>query len=363
MNRKFYFSLLAFTLTLVATVAFVIGHGTRTRAASPNAAASALPPSDFVISIDVQRALSEMLPGVLSGNPALLAKFNAHIEEFEKKTGINPRVFESVAIGGNLNPMALAGQHNPSGVVIARGHFESDKLLSAAFEAASKQCQFEKEEQQYEGKTIFLISTVKPLKDAAKDSAPTIQGQHSVLVSASLPSNDKFAVVALDPSTIAVGSLESVRATIDASLKHNYVDAELVQMATQTPNAVVGFSGKIPQSASEKSSAQNAGNPFAKYLTSVRGFYGSFGISGNEAETIIALRTETAEQAHDIGQAINSLKVLASFGISQAAGTGSPQHDAMAAALKGLSVTAQDNEVRIDARIPQAIIAPFMRIH
>lgn len=364
MNRKFYFPFLAFALTLLATVAFVIGHGTRTTAASTNLAVSALPTSDFVISIDVQRALSETLPALLSANPALLAKLNANIEEFEKKTGVSPRVFDSIAIGGSLHPTVPLTRRDPSGVVIARGQFDADKLINAAFESARKECQFEKEEQQYEGKTIYLISAVRPLKDAGKDSASARLGQYSSRWELSHSGNDRFALSAIDAHTIAVGSPESVRASIDASLGRNAVDPELVQLATQTPGAVFGFSGKIPQSASEKSGSQTSGNPFAKYFSSVRGFYGSFGASGSEAESFLALRTENAEQAHDISQAINSLKSLASLGISQAAGgSGSPQHDALVAVIKGLSVTAQDNEVRIDARIPQAVIAPFMRIH
>src|SRR3954467_13319375 len=132
MNRKFYFSFLAFALALAATVAFVIGSSAG-RAAAPNSALAALPASDFVISIDVQRALSETLPSLLSSNPTLLSKLNAHLEEFQQKTGINPRVFESVAIGGSLNPKTSPGRHDSNVVVIARGSFKSDELLDAGF--------------------------------------------------------------------------------------------------------------------------------------------------------------------------------------------------------------------------------------
>src|SRR5437763_14908954 len=93
MNRKYYFSFLAFALTLAATVAFVIGSSAG-RAAAPNSALSALPASDFIISIDVQRALSETLPSLLSSNPTMLSKLNINLEEFQQKTGINPHVFE-----------------------------------------------------------------------------------------------------------------------------------------------------------------------------------------------------------------------------------------------------------------------------
>jgi hypothetical protein len=395
MNRKFYFSFLAFALTLATTVAFVIGHSTGTRAASTNAAAlSALPASDFIISIDVQRALNETLPSLLSGNPALLAKFNAHLEEFEQKTGISPRVFETVAIGSSgLSRTALSGRRDAGSVLIARGSFKATELLDTAFASAKKECEFEKEEQQYEDRTIFIISNVKrlkketgkeaapaiepqtvgsgvgfgPGKGAGKDSKPSsvevVATQHSVRMDASVSSTDKFAVSALDSNTIAVGSPESVRAAIDASMGRNRVDDELVRLASLSPNAVVSFSGRLPQSASVKANSHSVENPFAKYFDSIREFYGSFNVNGSDAETNVTLRTENADQARDISQAINSLKGLASFGISQSTGRDAGAFDAVAAALKGLSVTAQDNEVRIDARIPQASLAPLMRIH
>jgi hypothetical protein len=401
MNRKFYFSFLAFALTLIATVAFVVGHGAR--AASPSAALSALPASDFVVVVDAQRALSETLPAILASNPALLAKMNAELEAFEKKTGINPRLFETLAVGGRFDGSRPNTSH---AVLIAHGSFKADEVLAAAFEAAKAEGRpLQKEEQVYEGKTIFVISSARKLKDESEvgkipatpplrppmlpaaginidpalsakspydrfgDPRPNVKktnggagtGKDSTTLHAA--SADKFAVTALDSNTLAMGDLESVRASIDASMGRNRVDEELVQLATQTPSAVISFSGKLPQSASEKSDAQGSGNPFAKYVASIREFYGSFGVNGSESETIINLRTESADQASDLSQAINSLKVLANLGISQTAGNASTPNEAFAAALKGLTITAQDNEVRIDARIPQASLAPLIRVH
>jgi hypothetical protein len=371
MNRKFYFSFLAFALTLATTVAFVVGHSSSaTRAASSGASAlSALPASDFIISIDVQRALSETVPSLLSGNPALLSKFNAHLEEFEQKTGISPRVFETIAIGSSgLGRTVLSGRRDAGSVLIARGSFKASELLDTAFASAKKECDFDKEEQQYEGRTIFIISNVKSLKKATGgDSKPSslevTATKQSVRMDASVSSENRFAVSALDSNTIAVGSPESVRAAIDASMGRNRVDDELVRLASLSPNAVVSYSGRLPHSEPVKANSHSVENPFAKYFDSIRAFYGSFNINGGDAESSITLRTENAEQARDIGQAINSLKGLASFGIGQSMGRDTAAFDAFAAALKGLSVTTQDNEVRIDARIPQASLAPLIRAH
>src|SRR5205085_10315015 len=117
--------------------------GNSTGATSPNTAVNALPASDFIVLVDVQRALDEMLPLLLSGNPQLLAKLNSNLKEFEDMTGISPHVFESVAVGGSLNPTAPPGQRDSSGVVVLRGSFKSDELLNAAFAAASKKCDFQ----------------------------------------------------------------------------------------------------------------------------------------------------------------------------------------------------------------------------
>lgn len=351
MNRKFYFSFVAFALTLLATVAFVIGNNTGTRAASTNAALAALPASDFVIGIDAQRALNETLPSLLASNPALLAKMNAELEKFEKETGINPRSFETVAVGGRLTN---ARPHGSRTVVIARGSFNADSLLENAFAAAkAKGEKVQKEEQQYEGKRIILISPTRRMRIEVEADDKT----NSATLSADSKS-DKLAIAVLDSNTLAVGDLESVRSAVDASLGRNRVDDELVRLATQTPNAVVGFSGKIPQSFMEKSSSRNS---IEKYFASIRQFYGSFSANGTDAETLIAVRTETSEQASDIGQALNTLKTLSAFGFSQSSGGDSAKHDAMADFIKGVSITTQGNEVQINVRIPQASLAPLVR--
>ena len=352
MNRKFYFSFLAFVLTLSATVAFVVGHSTGTRAASTNAALAALPASDFVISIDVQRALNETLPSLLDGNPAQLAKINAKLEKFERETGINPRAFESIAIGGRFN---ASRSRDSQTVVIARGSFNSEALLNNAFAAMkAKGEKFQKEEQQYEGKRIILISSTKNLKTDVE----TGDSSTSTTLRAAA-GRDKMILGVLDSNTLAVGEFEGVRAAIDASLGRNRVDDELVRLATQTPNAVVGFSGKIPQDFAEKASRKST---IEKYFSSIRQFYGSFSANGTEADTSVAFRTETAEQANDIGQALNTLKSLSAFGFARSSGGNSAQADSLADLLKSLSITIQGNEVQISLRIPQGSIAPLVRI-
>jgi hypothetical protein len=349
MNRKFYVSFLAFALTLLTTVAFVIGHGTR--AASTNSALAALPASDFVISIDMRRALNETLPSLLAGNPSLLARMNAKLEEFQKETGINPRSFETIAIGGRLTN----SRNQEHVVVIARGSFDSDQLLEAALQSVkAKGENIQKEEQQYEGKRILLVRSTRNSRTVQEGTE-----KDAAVTSGPVSERNKMAIAVLDSNTLAVGDLETVRAAVDASLGRNRVDDELVQLATQTPNAVVGFSGKLPQSLTSKATSSN--HAIEKYFASIRQFYGSFSADGTDAETRIAVRTETAEQASEIGQALNTIKSLSAFGFSRSSGGDPAKADSLADLLKGLSITIQGNEVQINMKVPQGSMAPLIR--
>lgn len=345
MNRRFHFSLLAFALTVSAAVAFVVGHNASTRAASTNSALAALPASDFIISIDLQRALNETLPSILASNPAALAKLNAQLDEFQRKTGINPRTFESIAVGGSFSP----GRKDSRTVVIARGSFRSDELLETAFAAAkAKEANFQKAEQQYEGRTIFLVGSVRNVKGEI-DAGKTL-GQ--VL---SESKGEKMAVTALDSNTIAVGELDGVRAAIDASMGRGRVDDEMVRLASETPGAVVGFSGRAPENFGGKA----ADNAIEKYFASIRQFYGSFSADGTDAQARVTLRTETAEQANEMGEALNALKALSAFGFSRSGG--STKDESAGELIRSLNVTTIGNEVQISIKVPQSSFAPFMK--
>jgi hypothetical protein len=76
---------------------------------------------------------------------------------------------------------------------------------------------------------------------------------------------------------------------------------------------------------------------------------------------MIGVRTETAEQAAEIGQALNTIKSLSAFGFSRSSGGDTAKANSLADLLKGLTITTQGNEIQINVRIPQGSVAPLMR--
>ncbi len=360
MKKKIYIYSLAVALTL-AVVALINGTILRPAAASSGNALSSLPASDIVITVDTQRLLSETLPTMLADNPALLAKANTKIELFNTEMGIDLRTFDSVAVGLRFVPPSA---DNFDAVVVASGHFNSSQVIEAAFATAKKKHgDFQRREEQREGKTIFIVdetrrATLKSAPPAATTDTPQVEGE-AKFESRPNRSSKQMAIVALDATTLAFGDLKSVRAAVDASLGRERVDDELVRMATQNPSALIGFSGRIPSAMTEKMAASSKGME-AKYMASIRKFYGSLSTVGADIETFVAVQTEKPNQAQDISQALNAMKLLSGFSIAQPS---RGEIRSLAEVLKDLSITAQDNEVQIKLNIKQKDLAPFMRRH
>jgi hypothetical protein len=71
----------------------------RNAPAAPPTLMSSLPESDAVAQIKVKQLMNEAMPRILAGNPAKLSEVNASIDRFKDRTGLDPRMFEQIALG------------------------------------------------------------------------------------------------------------------------------------------------------------------------------------------------------------------------------------------------------------------------
>jgi hypothetical protein len=335
---------LALAVIALALMALVLARvEQRAVATTTNTTASAqlasLPASDIIIFVDTQRFVSDTLPNFLANDPALFAKVNAKLDRFQKETGIDPRSFDSLAIGMRFG---ATPNGDPRFVAIAHGSFNAASLIDTAFETARKKENIGREEQTYEGKKIFVLTHARDQDD---DTAPSNQRDAS-----------RMAVTELDSSTIALGDLESIRATVNPGMAR--AEQTLVDLATRTPNAFAGFAGNLPPGATQQFGIRNSRAD--KLAASVRQIYGSVSTAGTAAETFLGLRTENQDQARDIAQAINGLKLISKLGFGKS-GANKAEAEAFSNLIENLSVTSQNDEVEIKLNTTQSDIAPLMR--
>ena len=342
MNKKIYTSSLALaTMALVAVVFVNLWTEQKATAASATYTLASLPASDAVIFIDAQRLLTDSIPGILANNPTLLARVNQRIDQFKEKTNIDLRTFDSVAIGVRFTTPARNEDFKL--VVLTQGRFDANTVLDNALATAKREGLYP-QEQSLNGRPIFVLS--RRQQEAEVEKTTTNQKKTT--------DKHEMAVAVFDANTFVFGDLESVRAALDISAER--VSNELVQLATRTPNAIVGFSGNVPAFVTEKLSRDK--ETLAKNLAAIHQVYGSIITTGSEAEMAVTLRAENMDQAREISKAVNALKMLTSLSKNRAS---NGEMRSIPELIKNLTVTSEGNEVFLTLKLGQGDITSLVR--
>jgi len=338
-NKKVLVSSIALAFVLVALLSgFGSGAPARTSATKLAAAAdslSYLPASDGIALIDVRRMLNETMPRILAGDPAKLAQANAEIDKFKTRTGIDPRTFDRVVMGTRYtNPSANVTKLET--VAIAHGTFNAKALAAAARTAANGKYREEK----YRGATIMIV---------------TINDRMKLLGLWDIRLND-LAVCALDPNSLAIGTLPNVRAAIEVGPGGSRANGDLILLANRDPTAVIGFGANIPR---ELMTNLNVGNDtIAKDAGSIRQVYGSIGSTDSDVSLMLVARTDSAEAANNLNDMVTGLKDIGGLFI----GRMDPARKALAqSALDNLKITTRGAEVEIKTQVAATNLASVIK--
>ena len=251
-----------------------------------------------------------------------------------------------MAFGLNFDDSRRARGFDFAGIV--RGRFDANAAIEAGFASAMKQGkgELEKRTRQYEGRTIYVLAPVIRQSTEGGSSQEVRE-----------PGSNTMVFVALDSNTLAFGNLKSVEATIDAGMGREKVSDELVQLATRTPNAIVSFSGNItPELANNFFHISN--KKADESTASIKQIYGSFNLSGNDAEALVNVRTETAEQSRQLSSMLNGLKLMARLA-GVRADTG--EKKSLEVLINSLNIYAVGNEVQLTLKVAAKDLAPFVR--
>jgi len=337
-NKKTVASILAVVsgitiITLVSSLTFG-GQRQKTTAAEPANIASYLPASDAVAIVDVKRMLNETMPSILGSDQAKLAQANAEVDKFKTKTGVDLRQFNRVALGVRYAyPNATTTKLET--VAIAHGTFDAKAVSASARAAANGKSREEK----YRGLTITIINVNDQIK---------VLGLWNMTIS-------ELAICPLDPTSLALGTLENVKAAIDAG-KAGRAPAELIALASKDPAAVIGFGANITPELLAKLDVSN--DTIAKDVSSIKQAYGSVGSTQSDVTLMMVARTDSADAAKNLGDTVEGLRQLGSMFIGRLA---DPRKALAESALNNLKVTARETEVEIRTQVAAANLAALIK--
>jgi hypothetical protein len=334
-NRFFYFAFVFIAIFALARIDAVAQTRTRNTAPAATTLMSSLPKSDAVAQVKMKQLFNEAIPRILANNPSRLAQVNASVENFKTRTGLDPRMFDEVAVGIRFT-FPGEGRAQAQTVALAKGAYSSTALVTAGSLAANGKYRQEK----YQGKTIYIFTL---------DESITVLGVFDFKIK-------ELAVLPIDANTLALGDLASVRSVIDVTRASQRANAELIALASRDPNAVIGFGANMSEQLIR--SVDIIGNaPIGDDFARLKQVYGSVATTEKDLELFLGGLAPNAEVANSLSLTLNDLKNVASIFVGRLSGA---RGVLAKSALTNLKIVAVTNELRIRTAVPSADIGPLM---
>jgi hypothetical protein len=329
-------TLLTLAIVVLSVFAAQVAAQTRARNNAPATGGlmASLPESDAVVQIKLRQLLSEALPRIMGNNSVRLAEVNASIETFKNRTGLDPHMFEQLAVGLRFSHPA-AGVTKVQTVALANGTFNPAAMVAAGRVASNGSYREEK----YQGKTLYIFKLEENIR---------MVGLFNFRI-------DELAAAPLDANVLALGDPAGVRAAIDAGRTRKRANAELIALANRDPNAVIGFGGNVTEQLITNLDIGNA--PIATDLSKLRQVYGSVGTSEKDLQLFLAARAVNAEAAKNLGDTLEGLKQFGALLVGRLSGA---RGVLAKSALANLQIVTQANELQIRTAVPQADLGPLM---
>ena len=328
--------LLSLAIVFIALFAQIEAQAqTRGRSVAPPAPTlmSSLPESDAVAQVKVKQLLNEAMPRILANNPAKLSEANASIERFKERTGLDPRMFQQVALGLRFT-YPSEGVTKVQTVALANGSFSAPAMVAAGRVASNGKYREEK----YQDKTIYVFTLDENIK---------LLGLFDLRIG-------ELAAAPIDANTLALGDPAGVRSLIDATRSRKQANAELIALASRDPNAVIGFGANVTEQLIGNLDIGNA--PIASDLRTVRQVYGSVGTTVSDLQVFLAARAVNAEAARNLGDTLEGLKQFGALLVGRLSGA---KGVLAKSALSNMKIVAQANELQIRTTVAQAEIGPL----
>jgi len=327
--------LLAITTGLVVEGRAQTRSRNTARPATPNLMSS-LPDSDAVAQVKVKQLLNEAMPRMLANNPTKLSEINASIDKFKDRTGLDPRMFQQLALGVRFT-YPSEGVTKAQTVALANGSFSAAAMMAAGRVASNGKYREEK----YRDKTIYIFTLDENIK---------LLGIFDVTIG-------ELAAAPLDTNTLALGDPAGVRAAIDVPRNRKNANAELIALANHDPNAIIGFGANMSEQLVENLDIGNA--PIATDLKSLRQVYGSVGTTTTDLQLFLAARAVNATAAKSLSDTLEGLKL---FGAAMVGRLSGAKGVLAKSALSNMKIVADANELQIRTSVAQAEIGPLFGI-
>jgi hypothetical protein len=336
MKKKIFALLTVFGVVFGAVgVGFADTKG-RKKAKTGNQLLALLPPSDAVVTVDVKRVFAEALPQVLSANQSMLTEILGKFDEIKSRTGIDYKQFQQIAIGvSSIN--ALENGYDFEPVVLARGQFDANGIVTVAKTAANGKYREEKIGE----RTVYVFS---PQAAIEQNKGKINTSKFADIIKKFLAGlNKEMALTTYDNNTVVLGSLARVREMFEAKTR---ISPEVAGLVLRKPNAIANFGAQLPTGLTQFVVLDD--DTLGNSLAGVRQLSGSMDVAGGNTIVSIAARTVDPEQAKNLKDTLGGFRGFA--GVLK--GSQRPDQKIYGRMLENVKIAQTGNEVTVDLQVP-----------
>ena len=304
-------------------------------AQNPHAALSTLPEADTLIYISPQRILNEAAPRLM--DPAELTKMRSTFADLKQAAGIDPASVEYIVMAVRFNkPATDLSFVAPDVMVVVGGDFSSDSLMTLGQLYLQDKVRVEK----YGNKNITLMK-IDPVA-AEAEKTPLLKTYAEV------------GVVPLTANSLAFGNLRYLKSAIDAAEGNGRISAASLDSLLRDPNALISASGAPLASFAKSFGMMGLENTSreSRCDTHFGNFYAAVTINGSN----FSLRGAMNADNPDTAKIIQGLL----WGLMQQGIGAVPDKEAQAM-LKALKMSARDNEIVVEADVPDKVVAEMLK--
>lgn len=308
---------------------------TSAASAQNNAAALAtLPEADTLIYISPQRIVNEAAPRVLSA--ADLTNMHNSFADMKKSTGVDPSNIEYLVLAVRFNkPASDLSFVAPDIMAVMGGDFSADSLISLAQIYLQDKTRVEK----YGSKSITMLK-IDPIV-AQAEKTPILKAYSEV------------GIVPLTANSIAIGNLHYLKSAIDAAEGNGRISAATLESLLRDPNVLASASG-APLAAVLKSigmmGLENTSRP-SHCDTPFGNFYAAITMSGTNFSLRGAMNADNPDTAKIINNLLSGL---------MKEGVNSIPDKQVQTMLQNLRMSARDNEIVVEADIPEKSVSDLI---
>lgn len=323
------------------------------------AALSNFPESQAVVFVNARRITHEVLPRVVPK-----ADYDRMMAE-ARKVGFDVRDIDYLAAGLRFTGESQSGV--PEFLVVLRGRFSADALITLGRIAASTQ-NLRPREEIYGNKPIqvFDLAALDRKEEAGADGQGENQGDGPK--PKPLPFKE-VAAAALDPNTLVFGVPGYVRAAVDAAGGRGRLSASLLDLAARDPQALWSLTADVPENLMQH--AQKLGIPPNEEASRILGWLRRVSFSNGWDALNLTLRaavlTDSPEHANAIGglvrMGLTAAESAAREDIERKRRRPRESREAQMAlkALRTFVTRTEGSTVVLGASIPQSAVAEFVR--